>query len=448
MQGWRRHQAQGLLDEAVAAVDRADGAWRLADLDASRKPIADDHNPALVVIDVRSLLPESWEPGLPSPQPQHQLRPDQLEELQSQLQPLAQALARAGALANPADGRFPSPESKDPLAESKNCGDASIVAQLLRMQATALAQRGDADGAALATLGIAGTARAIGDERRLLAQLMRLRCRNELFFCVERLLGQGQPSEALLAKLQQALEEEAAVPASLFALEGERAGHHQLALAAEAGDIDMGKISLLATPPENHWKELLFGTLTTTLAREAHARMLSLMTDLVDVTRLPPEAQGDAEVKLVGSWVFVVGNYAFFPELRYRVRAVPVLFRVNLAWMRCATVAVAAERYRQTNNRWPDKVEDLTNGQLTAWATDPFSGDPIRLERRKDGLTVLSPGKVPDGGEGAERKRRGSYDSRRLIRLYDVNKRRQPAPPKPAEDREDFDEQPPASGNR
>ena len=430
MQAWRRHQAQHVLDEAIAAVDRSEQGWRLDDLEAARKVVPEAENPALVVLEARDLMPKEWQPALPSPRPQCQLRPEQVEELKAELQPLAPALAKAKGLAAVSDGRFPSPESKDPLAASPGCADAPVVARLLRMQVMVLAQGHDAAGAGQATLAIASTARAIGDERRLVAQLMRLHCRNELLFCVERLLGQCQPSEELLAKLQRALEEEAAVPACRYAIEGERAGHHQVALAAEAGDIAVTKIGLLVTPPANPWNDLVFGTLTTTLAREGHARMLPVMSGLVDLTMLPPQEQAAAGAKLSGSWDFYVGNYRFFPELDKRVRRVPALFRANLVALRGSIVAVAAERYRRANNRWPAKVEDLTDGQPAPWAADPFSGAPFQLEKRKDGLTVLS------------QARDNVPDTRPVIRLYDVAHRRQPPSKDASEDQDPFDASP------
>jgi hypothetical protein len=438
MQAWRRHQAQHVLDEAIAVVDRSGQGWRLEDLEAVRKVVPEGENPALVVLEVRDLMPKEWQPALPSPRPQCQLRPEQVEELKSELQSLAPALAKAKGLAEVSDGRFPGPESKDPLAASPGCSDAPVVARLLRMQVMLLAQSGDAEGAAQATLAVAGTAGAIGDERRLVAQLMRLHCRNELLFCVERLLGQCQLSDELLAKLQRALEEEAAVPASRYAIEGERAGYHQMALAAEAGDVALTKISLMVTPPENPWKEMVFGTLTTTLAREGHARMLPAMSGLVEVTKLPPEEQGAAGAKLSGSWDFHVGSslgegsavYRFFPELDKRVRRVPALFRSNLTLLRGSAVAVAAERYRRANNRWPAKVEDLTDGHLAPWATDPFGGAPLQLEKRKDGLTVLS------------QARDNVPDTRPVIRLYDVAHRRQPPSKDASEDQDPFDASP------
>jgi hypothetical protein len=231
----------------------------------------------------------------------------------------------------------------------------------------------------------------------------------------------------------------------LFVAEGERAGNHQLGLMAEAGDVDIAKISLLATPPQNPWKGFFFGTLTTTLAREGHARMLGTMTDVVELTKLPPQDQGAAEAKLdKESWDFTVGDdelgkYMFFAELDKRVRGMPGMFRVNLALLRCAIVAVAAERYRLVHKRWPDKVEELAHGSLPPWATDPFGGGPIGLERGKDGLTVYSRGKDPGSEDLAEPKRRRSVDVRPRIRLFDVEQRRLPPPANASEDRAELD---------
>src|SRR5262249_19531403 len=162
----------------------------------------------------------------------------------------------------------------------------------------------------------------------------------------------------------------------------------------------------------------------STLARQGHARMLPVMTELVAVTRLPPEAQREAQDKLAGDWNFRIGDYwYFFPDLHKRVRGVPGLFRINLAWMRCGIVAVAAERYRQAHGRWPEKVEDLADGPLPSWAKDPLGGSaPLLLERKKDGLTIRSQGKDGTGADNGAPDRRASVSVPPMTRLYDVDK--------------------------
>jgi hypothetical protein len=439
--GYQRYTAQRTLDAAIAEVGRKDPNWRLEDLEAARKVIPNDQNPAQLVMDIKDHMPRPWQPVLPSPKPERQLRPTQLEELRSQLQPLEEALTKAAGLETCADGRFPSAPMKDPLAASKNCDDAPAVAQLLRMQAMVKAQDGDADGALRATQCIAGTVRAVGDERRMTAQMVvRLRCRFELCWCLERVLAQGEPSEAPLAKLQKALEEEAAVPAAVYAAEGERAGYHQLALAAEAGDIDLSKICLQITHASNPWVEYLFTPWTTTQARLAHAHMLELMTDLVEITRLPPEEQGPPTAELNSDWNLEVGHYRFFPELDKRVKGLPFVFRQSLARLRCAIVAIAAERYLLTNKRWPEKLADLVPAQLAQLPTDPFNGQSLQYDRLKDGVKISSVGRDSEdrdsqpASEDIMKHRRHAAELARLeMRLWDLPQRRQPPPEKEVE---------------
>src|SRR6266851_9683122 len=137
--GWHgimRYQAQRELDQAIAELNRGDSAWRLDELDAAQKTIDDDKNAALVVMEIREQLPKGWQAAVPWPQPQHQLRPNQIDELRVSVQAIQKPIARAVALADYEEGRFPTGAMKDGLDASKNCDDAAVVAMMLRMQAT------------------------------------------------------------------------------------------------------------------------------------------------------------------------------------------------------------------------------------------------------------------------------------------------------------------------
>jgi hypothetical protein len=98
-------------------------------------------------------------------------------------------------------------------------------------------------------------------------------------------------------------------------------------------------------------------------------------------------------------------------------------------------VAVAAERYRRANGRWPEALAQLVPGYLARVPADPFDGKPLRLRRRDDGVTVYSVG--PDGKDDGGRIDRQRADPAGIdlgFRLWDVAKRRQPPPPaNPAE---------------
>src|SRR6185503_14917078 len=64
------------------------------------------------------------------------------------------------------------------------------------------------------------------------------------------------------------------------------------------------------------------------------------------------------------------------------------------ALLRCAAVALACERYRQSNKgAWPETLDALVKAKLLdAVPRDPFDGQPLRYRRTKEGVVVYSIG--------------------------------------------------------
>src|SRR5439155_22126196 len=69
--------------------------------------------------------------------------------------------------------------------------------------------------------------------------------------------------------------------------------------------------------------------------------------------------------------------------------------RKDEAKFRAAVVALAAERFRQAEGRWPTSLDELVPQYLAAVPRDPFDLRPLKLARRPDGLVIYSVG--PDG---------------------------------------------------
>jgi hypothetical protein len=99
--------------------------------------------------------------------------------------------------------------------------------------------------------------------------------------------------------------------------------------------------------------------------------------------------------------------------------------------MRCAVVAIAAERFRRQNGRWPTTPAELVQAQLLkAVPTDPYDGQPIKLARTLDGLIVYGLGS--DGTDNRGNVNRGRADQPGFdigFRLWDPTARRQPPSP-------------------
>src|SRR5207302_3333920 len=95
--------------------------------------------------------------------------------------------------------------------------------------------------------------------------------------------------------------------------------------------------------------------------------------------------------------------------------------------LRCAVAALAAERYRLGQNRWPESLEVLVKaGLLDAVPTDPFDGKPLRLKHTIDGLVIYSVGQnhLDDGGK-IDRHHPSDRATDVGFRLWDDGRRRQ-----------------------
>jgi hypothetical protein len=414
------HQAQQDLDAVVAELDRTDPGWRLDELEAARAPVADEKNAALAVMKVCELLPKGWSPSRPNTQLECQFTSEQLASLQQDLKPLAEALGQAKKLGNYSLGRFPAEPSQDPLDLNPNCERAFDAVLLLQLQAKLLAQENDGKAALEAVLGMLAVARSVGDEPNMLAQMIRQRCQAEALATIARILAQTQPDADLLRKVQTVLEEEDQEPLMLIAMRGERAGHHQIALAAEADNSQISKVLTRVTPGDSYFNEQTLTLSSGAVLRKSHAQMLRYVSQFVEFAKLPVEEQGRTATQLASQRTPVVDGYELFLGLDQRLRGMPIMFRRQKALLRCGIVALAAERYRIANKQWPDSIHSLVPGQLSEVLADPFGSKPIQFQREKDGVTIFSIGLDPPASGAAL-----PPGARSTYRLWDSDKRRQ-----------------------
>ncbi len=108
--------------------------------------------------------------------------------------------------------------------------------------------------------------------------------------------------------------------------------------------------------------------------------------------------------------------------------------RVHLrsqAILAATEAGLACERFRLIHERWPKSLAELVKEKLLDSApNDPCDGQPLRLFRRKDGVTVYSVG--PDREDnGGNINGVGPFDPGTDLgfRLWDPDHRRQPARP-------------------
>ncbi|HZY90394.1 MAG TPA: hypothetical protein VFE78_36570 [Gemmataceae bacterium] len=429
---YRHHQAVAKLDEALAALDRDEPGWRLEDVEAAREEIPEGQNSARAVLAAARLLPRPWPPPgfddlFVQLTPTEQLAPEASARLNQELEDLRPALEEARALTALPHGRYPIAyqglvyETLLPHADK-----VRQVSHLLTRDALRHEQRSDLNAALASCRASLNAARSLGDEPVALSQLVRTACVINTCQALERALAQGEPPPGGLTVMQGALHGEDGFPDMLVAARGERAALHATFSALESGAVPPSRLE--SKPP--NWLDYLYGPATRIKFREAHPAMLEPMNRFVEIARLPPHEQDAAERQLDS-------------ELRGLKRSdplavlfIPALQKVSQAacrkhaYLRCMEVALAAERYRQANKKWPELLDNLCPDLLAAVPLDPFDGQPLRYRRLEDGVMIYS---VSHDGEDNG----GNLDPAHPMqpgvdvgcRLWDVKHRRRPPRP-------------------
>jgi hypothetical protein len=107
------------------------------------------------------------------------------------------------------------------------------------------------------------------------------------------------------------------------------------------------------------------------------------------------------------------------------------------AQMNAAIALLACERYRMAVGDWPDDPEQQLRPYLPGGSMpiDPYTGEPIRVVLLDDGIAAYAVGNdlMDDGGTFNPRNWDGS-GSDVGSRLWDLEGRRQPAPPSSSPD--------------
>jgi hypothetical protein len=438
--------------KAVTEADQRDPGWRILELEQKRAVIPDVENSGLVLITAKSLLPPNWpiwdhpqapesqkrsqeelrtlQEGLSDLLPYVQLDEQQTATLREELHRAEKALTTARKVADIPRGRYPITYSKDFISTLlPHVQYARIMGNLFDYEVLLRIQDGDIDGALTSCRGLLNCGRSIGDEPTLISMLVRVALDNLTIKKVQRIVAQGQPSEAALAVVQHALEDEAAQSLLLTGARGERGMADGAMQAIQNGDLDpayaeaifsesgrarfVGSAQLLRIPG---------------VIKGIRAALLKQNNRFVEIAKLPAEQQ-------IGPIKELRAAIQELPELArpWMTSALKVAeaFHRGQAELRCAVVMIAVERYRQANNRWPDTLTDLVPTLLPQVPLDPFDGAPLRYRRLDDGVVIYSVG--PDGTDnGGKLDKNPTKEGTDLgLRLWDVPQRRQP--PKPPE---------------
>src|SRR5262249_36301365 len=126
-----------------------------------------------------------------------------------------------------------------------------------------------------------------------------------------------------------------------------------------------------------------------TLARYAHGHILELMNQYVEAAKLPPEDQPPVMISLEQKIKEAKAEFDFITFLVMPAMSkVSNAYRASLGNLRCASVALALERYRCDHGHWPERVDALVPHYLAAVPKDPQDGKPLRFKRLPDGVII------------------------------------------------------------
>jgi hypothetical protein len=420
------------LDAAIAAADRDNPNWRIADLLSHRAKVPDAENGAIVVAKVVKLLPEKWPghnnvppPGVPQPPDppaplakrayDHltaapagvRLSDDLAMEVRLTLVENAEAVKLARTLVGYPRGRHEvtlGPAVIDTLlTETQN---ARTIARLLQMDAMLRAHDGDLDGALDSCRAILNTGRSIGDEPFLISMLVRVAIGQVALDTARRVLALGEPSDGAIVKLQTLIDDEAAQPLLTVALDGERGSMDEMIARLSTGKIHLADLvgdnsgldpkRLMAFP--GGWSKAWFD----------HQRAVELewMTDAAIISRKPLHDQP-------GEWKRWEQRVVDRKKPWYGVYTdtIPLLLSPALsagfnaytryqAMLRSTSLLLSAERHRRKTGTWPESADKIDPAFLARPPIDPYDGKLLRMKARDGQLFVYGVGlnRQDDGG--------------------------------------------------
>jgi hypothetical protein len=405
---YRKYAREWELQAAVAEADRLDPGWRFDELEAARESVPDADNSAPQVKTAAILIPKKWgtaaisggatlEERLADLPPTQPLSDLELADLGEELDNVAAALAKARELADRPHGRYPVVWRDDYIGTvMPHLDHPRTVVRMLSIDALVRSRDGDGEGAVRSCRAALNVGRSIGDEPATVSQRVRAACILATVHELERVLASTQPSPGTLAEMQTSLELEDAQPFLLRSLRAARVAYFQPLELMRTRQFDRGgyglRPSLLGSTAD--------GLVDQQRAAACEAAYLRWTTAMVEAAKLPTESQ-EARLRLL-------------PEPKEQLPVLMAAMSRGDDWvqiaryfnrvhaeLRCATVALAAERYRLAKNRWPDKVDDLIPQYLAAVPADPFDGKPLRFARRPDGGVIYSvgPDQIDDGGK-------------------------------------------------
>jgi hypothetical protein len=431
------YAAQRELLDAIAEADRLDPHWRFEALQDERVDVPDAENSALLIAAAYSKIPKNFLAIAPDGSPTiadqlADLSPDQrldaaqLNNLRGELAKVGGAVTMARDIADRPRGRWAVTWNTDFLIATlvPHMDQVQRVRHALVLDGALASAEGATERAMRDCRAVLNTGRSLGDEPMLISQIVRTACAMDAVRALERCMAQGQASEADLVAVQRLLADEAAAPTLLIAMRGDRAAFFQSLEAMRTARFNravfMMKPSRLGERFDIQRDRLL--------AQGAQPARLRHGTALVEIVKRPTHEQEDQLRKLAEPKQMLPPLLEGLTRSTDWTKLVRRFHRAQAA-QRCAETAMAAERYRLAEQRWPDNLNALVPRFLAAVPADPFDGQPLRLRCLPDGIVIYSvgPDRTDDDGQ-LDRSNADAPGTDIGFQLWDAERRVKNAP--------------------
>jgi hypothetical protein len=426
------YAAQRELRDAIAEADQLDPGWRFEEMQEARADVPDAENSARLIAAAAGKIPMKFLAARPDGSPTiieqlAELPPDrrldaaQLNDLRAELVIAAGAVATARDIADRPRGRWAVVWHTDFLIATlvTHVDQTQRVRHLLVLDAARASAEGDTERALRSCRAVLNTGRSVGDEPIAISQVVRVACAMDAVRTLERCMAQGQTGDAVLEAIQRLLADEAAAPLLLIAMRSDRVAIFQALEAMRTGRFDRAVFKMMPS----RLGETFDTQRDRILAQSAEPARLRHATALVEIVKLPTHEQDDHLRKLADPTQTLPPLLAGLTRDIDWTKMARRFHRAQAA-LRCAEAAMAAERYRLAEHRWPDDLNALVPRYLTVVPADPFDGQPLRLRRLADGIVVYSVG--PDGTDDGGKLDRSNPDAPNAdigFQLWDTDRR-------------------------
>jgi plasmid stability protein len=257
----------------------------------------------------------------------------------------------------------------------------------------------DMEGTAPSWHALLHASRAMNVNPMLICQLQRMEAQMFAVAALERLIGQGELSEADLANIQALLKRESKDNLLHLGLRGERAASHQFYLELSEGKSSIAVKKILSDWPKDFWERP--GDRMPGALNKGYPEHLRILNEYVKASTFKEEDRLETMRKIDQKAFANRSSFMTYFSMPATKKSAETFHR-SQTQLRCAMIAVAAERYRLKQDVWPQGLDDLLKDRLLdEIAADLFDGKLLRFKRTATGVIIYSVGldKIDNQGQ-------------------------------------------------